>query len=186
VARAADHVVQQCGIGLVTVKRDGRRLAFAAPPLRRTGPLAPELRRQIAAVLRIAESEIRDHQWVDNGPGWCAVLLGSGAQVRSLKPDFFALGDLKLGVVAPQTGGEDTAFEVRALFAGIGEDPVTGSLNAGLAQWLIGAGLAPERYVAAQGHALQRAGRVFVQREGDGRIWIGGEVTPVIEGIDRL
>jgi PhzF family phenazine biosynthesis protein len=186
VARAADHVVQQCGIGLVTVKRDGRRLAFAAPPLRRTGPLAPELRRQIAAVLRIAESEIRDHQWVDNGPGWCAVLLGSGAQVRSLKPDFFALGDLKLGVVAPQTDGEDTAFEVRALFAGIGEDPVTGSLNAGLAQWLIGAGLAPERYVAAQGHALQRAGRVFVQREGDGRIWIGGEVTPVIEGIVRL
>jgi PhzF family phenazine biosynthesis protein len=185
VARAADHVVQQCGIGLVTVKRDGRRLAFAAPPLRRTGPLAPELRRQIAAVLRIAESDIRDHQWVDNGPGWCAVLLGSGAQVRSLKPDFFALGDLKLGVVAPQTGGEDTAFEVRALFAGIGEDPVTGSLNAGLAQWLIGAGLAPERYVAAQGHALQRAGRVFVQREGDGRIWIGGEVTPVIEGIVR-
>lgn len=182
VPRGGARIVQQCGVGLVEVKRDGARLAFAAPPLRRTGPVGAEVLAQIAAALRIAPADIVQHQWVDNGPGWCAVLLRSGAQVRALRPDSVALGDLKLGVVAPQVDGEDTAFEVRAFFAGVGEDPVTGSLNAGLAQWLIAAGIAPEAYVAAQGHALQRAGRVHVKREGD-RIWIGGEVTPVIEGI---
>jgi PhzF family phenazine biosynthesis protein len=180
--RRADRIVQQCGVGLVEVRRDGARLAFAAPPLRRTGPVEPEVLAQVVAALRIAPEEVVRHQWVDNGPGWCAVLLRSGAQVRALQPDLAVLGALKLGVVGPQAAGDDTAFEVRAFFAGIGEDPVTGSLNAGLAQWLIGAGIAPEAYVAAQGHALQRAGRVYVQRAGD-RIWIGGDVTPVIEGI---
>jgi PhzF family phenazine biosynthesis protein len=182
VPRRADRIVQQCGVGRVEVRRDGAQLAFAAPPLRRTGPVEPAVAAQIAAVLRIAPDEIVRHQWIDNGPGWCAALLRSGAQVRALQPDMAALGALKLGVVGPQAAGDETAFEVRAFFAGIGEDPVTGSLNAGLAQWLIGAGIAPEAYVAAQGHALQRAGRVHVRREGD-RVWIGGDVTPVIEGI---
>lgn len=178
-----DTVVQQCGVGLVTLRREAGRLAFAAPPLQRTGPLASEVLARIAAGLGLAEGEVRAHQWVDNGPGWCAVLLPSGERVRALRPDWDALGDLKLGVVGPQGAGEDTAFEVRA-FIGPGrfEDPVTGSLNAGLAQWLTGAGLAPEAYVAAQGHALQRAGRVHLRREG-GTVWVGGAVTPVIEGI---
>lgn len=178
-----ERIVQECGVGLVTLRRDGAGLAFAAPPLRRTGPLEPEVLARIAAGLRLAPGDLRAHQWVDNGPGWCAVMLPSGARVRALVPDWDALGDLKLGVVGPQDAGEDTAFEVRA-FIGTGryEDPVTGSLNAGLAQWLTGAGLAPEAYVAAQGHVLQRAGRVQVRREG-GTVWIGGSVTPVIEGI---
>lgn len=183
VPKRADRIVQQCGVGLVEVKRDGPRLAFAAPPLRRTGPVEAEVLARIAAGLKLAPSDIVQHQWIDNGPGWCAVLLGSGAQVRALRPDWAVLGDLKLGVVGPQAAGDQTAFEVRAFIGGGNyEDPVTGSLNAGLAQWLIGAGIAPEAYVAAQGHALQRAGRVHVRRDG-GQIWIGGEVTPVIEGI---
>lgn len=188
VPRAADRVVQQCGVGLVTVRRDSARpgrLAFAAPPQRRSGPVEADTLAQITAALQLGPQDVVQHQWVDNGPGWCAVLLGSGAMVRALRPDMAVLGALKLGVIGPQAPGDDTAFEVRAFFAGIGEDPVTGSLNAGLAQWLIAAGLAPEAYVAAQGHALQRAGRVHVQREGD-VIWVGGDVTPVIEGMVSL
>ncbi len=183
VARDPALVVQECGIGLVRIRRHGGRLAFAAPPLRRSGPLEPELLARIVAGLRVAAADVLHHQWVDNGPGWCAVMLGSAAQVLALRPDWAAIGALKLGVVGAQPPGQDTRFEVRAFVPGLGvpEDPVTGSLNAGLAQWLIGAGLAPASYVAAQGAALGRAGRVFVDSEG-GDVWIGGDVVVCIEG----
>jgi PhzF family phenazine biosynthesis protein len=186
-SRSAGLVVQECGVGLVSIRREGARLAFAAPPLRRTGPLEADLVARIATALHLAPADILQHQWVDNGPGWCAVKLSSAAQVRALRPDFAQLADLKLGVVGPCDPGEDTAFEVRAFVPGLGipEDPVTGSLNAGLAQWLIGAGFAPSRYVAAQGSALGRAGRVHVQREGDD-FWIGGDVALCIEGQVQL
>jgi PhzF family phenazine biosynthesis protein len=167
----------------VRIRREGERLAFAAPPLRRTGPLEAAMVQRIAAGLGVAQGDILHHQWVDNGPGWCAVMLPSAAQVRALRPDFAALSDLKLGVVGPCAPGEDTAFEVRAFVPGLGvpEDPVTGSLNAGLAQWLIGTGLAPARYVAAQGSALGRAGRVHLLRDGTD-VWVGGDVVLCIEG----
>jgi PhzF family phenazine biosynthesis protein len=176
-------VVQQCGVGLVRVRRQGARLAFAAPPLRRSGPLEAALLERIAAGLKLRPDDIVTGQWVDNGPGWVAVMLRSAVQVLALKPDWAALGELKLGVVGPQLAGAETAFEVRAFVPSlsVNEDPVTGSLNAGLAQWLIGAGLAPRAYVAAQGAALGRAGRVHVQAEGDD-IWIGGDVAACIAG----
>jgi PhzF family phenazine biosynthesis protein len=178
----AEVVVQECAVGLVRVRRQGARLAFAAPPLRRSGPLNAALRTQIATALRLSEGDIVQHQWVDNGPGWCAVMLASAAQVLALQPDWPVLGALKLGVIGPHAAGHDAAFEVRA-FVGDGdyEDPVTGSLNASLAQWLIGAGLAPASYIAAQGTAMQRAGRVYLQAE-RGTVWVGGDVTPCIEG----
>lgn len=181
--RAADTVVQECGVGLVRIRRQGARLAFAAPPLRRTGPLDEPLLRRIVAGLGVARDELLRHQWVDNGPGWCAVMLSSAARVLALKPDWAVLGDLKLGLIAPRPEGDAAAFEVRAFVPSLGvpEDPVTGSLNAGLALWLIGAGLAPSRYVAAQGAALGRDGRVHVEQQGD-TVWIGGDVTTVIEG----
>ena len=190
-ARSEAVVVQECGVGLVRVKRDAgsgrQRLAFAAPPLRRSGPLEAEVLAQIVAALKIDTGEVLHHQWVDNGPGWCAVMLASGERVRSLKPDFLAMGALKLGVIGAQAAGAATQFEVRAFVPALSvfEDPVTGSLNAGLAQWLIGAGLAPASYVAAQGFALGRDGRVHVQQDG-ADIWIGGEVMPLIEGTVRL
>jgi len=175
-------VVQQCGVGLVRVRQRGERLAFAAPPRRRSGPLEPALQAQLRQALKLGEGDLLHHEWVDNGPGWCAVMLPSAAAVLALQPDWAALGDIKLGVVGPHPAGHDAMFEVRAFIGGGGfEDPVTGSLNASLAQWLIGAGLAPRSYVAAQGTALRRAGRVHVQSEGDD-IWIGGDVTPCIEG----
>ncbi|HOB96602.1 MAG TPA: PhzF family phenazine biosynthesis protein [Aquabacterium sp.] len=184
-----DHgvVVQQCGVGRVRVRRDGERLAFAAPALRRTGPVEPTLRAQVLAALRLADAQLLRLEWVDNGPGWMAALLPDATTVLALQPDFAAMRGLKLGVVAPHPAGAECQFEVRAFVPGLGvpEDPVTGSLNAGIAHWLIGAGLAPEAYVAAQGAALGRAGRVHVQREG-ADIWIGGAVCPVVSGSVRL
>jgi PhzF family phenazine biosynthesis protein len=184
--RNADCVVQQCGIGLVRIRRDDSRLAFAAPPLRRTGPLEAGVLEKIVGALRLSRSDIVQHQWVDNGPGWCAVMLRSARQVLSLKPSWAALEPLKLGVVGPHEAGHDAAFEVRA-FVGSGgyEDPVTGSLNASVAQWLIGAGLARPSYVASQGTALQRAGRIHVRSDG-GQVWVGGEVVEVIRGELRI
>jgi PhzF family phenazine biosynthesis protein len=181
--KRADEIVQECGVGLVRIRRDGARLAFAAPPLRRTGPLDPDTLDQVRRGLKVTDEDITAHQWVDNGPGWCAVKLRSAQQVLALKPDFSILGQLKLGVVAPQAEGEDTDFEVRAFAAslGVGEDPVTGSLNAGLAAWMIGAGLAPPHYVVAQGAALGRRGRVFIE-QADDDIWVGGDVAICVAG----
>ncbi len=184
VPRAAGVVVQECGVGLVRIRRDGARLAFAAPPLRRTGPLDDVLLQRLLRGLGLAADDVLRHQWVDNGPGWCALMLRSAAQVLALRPDAALLGDVKLGLVGAHPAGGDCAFEVRALFhqpGGLVEDPVTGSLNASLAQWLIAAGLAPPRYVAAQGAVLGRAGRVHVQAA-DGDIWIGGDVAVCIAG----
>jgi PhzF family phenazine biosynthesis protein len=177
-----EDIMQECGAGLVRVRRDGERLAFAAPPLRRSGPVDAATKAQIARALRIDASMIRDANWVANGPGWVAVLLGSREEVLALSPDFTAMAGLDVGVIAP-AALPDAQFEVRAFGpdAGSPEDPVTGSLNAGLAQWLIGAGLAPPDYVAAQGTALGRAGRVHVRRDGDA-IWIGGHTVTCISG----
>lgn len=180
--RRVDLIVQQCGVGLVRVRRDGSQLAFAAPPLRRTGALEPEVQLKIVRALGLAPSDIVNHQWVDNGPGWCAVMLRSAHQVLSLKPDWVALNPLNLGVVGPHDAGHDAAFEVRAFIGRRGyEDPVTGSLNASLGQWLIGAGLAESPYIAAQGTALRRAGRVYLRQHAED-VWVGGNVVNVING----
>ncbi|WP_422018041.1 PhzF family phenazine biosynthesis protein [Roseateles sp.] len=181
------EVVQQCAIGLVRVKRDGARLAFAAPPLKRSGPVDAAGRAQALAALRIAPEDLLDLVWVDNGPGWMAARLPDAAAVLALQPDFVAMRGLKLGVVGAHPAGSECQFEVRAFVPDLGvpEDPVTGSLNAGLALWLQETGLAGDRYVAAQGAALGRAGRVHVQRDAEAT-WIGGDVTPLIHGQVRL
>ena len=191
VPRDADVVVQQCGVGLVRVRRDrhgdSERLAFAAPALRRTGPVDAGLRAQAVAALGLDDAELLQLQWIDNGPGWMAGLLKDAAAVLALRPDYAAMRGLNLGVVGAYPAGSECQFEVRAFVPGLGvpEDPVTGSLNAGLAQWLIAAGLAPARYVAAQGAALGRAGRVFVTQQG-ADIWIGGAVCSVLTGAVTL
>jgi PhzF family phenazine biosynthesis protein len=177
-------IVQECGVGLVRIRRDGARLAFAAPPLTKSGPLDEADVQRIARGLGLARTDIAAHAWCQNGPPWRAVMLRSAAQVLALKVDRAALDGLDVGVVGPQDASSDTQFEVRAFFtgnSGIAEDPVTGSLNAALAQWLIGAGIAPASYVAAQGSMMGRAGRVHVRHDG-GDIWIGGHCVTVIEG----
>jgi len=179
------NIVQECAVGLIQIRRNGERLAFAAPPLKRSGEVDRIILRSIANGLRIREDAIRASQWTDNGPGWVSIMLSSRADILALQPDYPSLAELKIGVVAPwnaASDGTDAQFEVRAFIPSrANEDPVTGSLNAGLAQWLIGKGLAPDTYVAAQGTALGRAGRVFVAREGND-IWIGGRTITCIAG----
>jgi len=179
----AVEVVQECGIGLVRVQVAGDRLAFAAPPLRRSGILDEQLLMTIVAGLKISRSDIVMHQWVDNGPGWCAVMLRSAEQVLKLQPDMAILRDLKLGVIGPLPAGREALFEVRAFVPGLGvsEDPVTGSLNAGLGVWLIRTGQAPPEFTVSQGQALQRRGLVHIERRG-ADIWIGGDAVIRIEG----
>lgn len=177
-------IIQECGAGLVHIRRNGRQLAFAAPPLQRSGPVDPALVDRIARGLGMPIAGIKDANWLDNGPDWIGILLSSRADVLAIRPDYSALAGFRVGVIGrfdPGTDGDDAEFEVRAFSNRGTEDPVTGSLNAGFAQWLIGSGIAPESYVAAQGTALGRAGRVQVQRDGDD-IWIGGDVVTCIRG----
>jgi PhzF family phenazine biosynthesis protein len=181
-----DVIVQECGLGLVPVRRHEGRLAFAAPALLRSGSLEEALLVRIAKGLRIERGAILDAQLIDNGPGWVSVQLGSRAEVLALDPDYAALDDLKFGVVGAWDAVQDgleAQFEVRAFAMGVGvkEDPVTGSLNAGLAQWLIGSNRAPRSYVASQGTALGRAGRISVDQVADD-IWIGGVTKTIISG----
>ncbi|MEX0427018.1 PhzF family phenazine biosynthesis protein [Nocardioides sp. DS6] len=187
---AGGEVVQECGVGLVRLRRAHGRLAFAAPDLLRSGPVAEEDLARIAAGLRIPREEIVAAQWVDNGPGWVGVMLHDAAAVLAVVPDPVALGDLAVGVVGVYPEGDplvDGAIEVRAFVGGLGvdEDPVTGSLNAGIAQWLAGDVL-PASYVASQGTALGRRGRVHVETADDGTIWVGGETRTTVLGTVAL
>ena len=178
-------IVQDCPAGLVRVRRSADGLAFAAPPVLRDGPLAADLLAQVAAALRIDRSAIVDASWADNGPGWIAVLLDSAEAVLAVKPGDT---DLNLGLAGPYPASSPAAFEVRAFFTkdgGIAEDPVTGSFNASLAAWLLRTGRASAPYVASQGTALGRAGRVCISRDDDGTIWVaGGTVTCVSGQVD--
>jgi PhzF family phenazine biosynthesis protein len=179
--------VQECGAGLVRLRATGDRLAFAAPPLRRSGPVDEADLAVLVAGLGVERSAVRDAAWVDNGPGWVALLLPDAATVLGLEPDLGALAarevSAAVGVVGPHPPGGETAFEVRAFVPamGVGEDPVTGSLNAGLGRWLVDAGHAPSSYVAAQGTVLGRRGRVHVEHA-DGQVWVGGGTVPGVVG----
>jgi PhzF family phenazine biosynthesis protein len=178
----ADVVVQECGAGLVRVRHSTDGLAFAAPPLIRSGPVDEPLVQEIASALGIERGGIVDAQWADNGPGWVAVLLADADAVLAIQPRYV---DLDIGVVGPHSEGSPAAFEVRAFAPKDGsmvEDPVTGSLNASLAGWLLDTGRASAPYVARQGTALGRSGEVHLSRDPDGTIWVGGGTVTCISG----
>lgn len=185
-AGGPDRVVQECGAGLVTVHReregDAGRLAFEAPPLLRSGPVSGADLARVCGALRLADDEVVDAAWVDNGPGWVGVLMGSAEEVLGLEPDWSVFGDLDIGVVGAYPPGSEAAVEVRAFCPGLGvvEDPVTGSLNAGIGQWLAGRVL-PTSYVASQGTVLGRRGRVRVDRVGD-VVRVGGATRTTVAG----
>lgn len=177
-----DRFVQECGAGLVEIRRTPDGLAFAAPPLVRSGPVEEPLIAEIGEALAVSGDDVLDAQWVDNGPGWVAVLLPSVEQVLAVEPAFL---QLDLGVVALHEPGAPEAIEVRAFFPKDGvfvEDPVTGSLNASLAEWLLRTGRLTAPYVARQGTALGREGRVHVTTAADGAVWIAGATVTGIEG----
>ena len=206
--KTSGRIVQQCAQGLVPIRQEGERLVFAAPPSRRSAP-SPSLLAKVAGALGLRAQQIVAAQLLDNGPVWLGLLLTDADTVLALKPDHRLLKELgqKVGVAGipprdedPATplisrsnrearafaraDAEDVGLEVRAFAApvGIEEDPVTGSLNASLAQWLIPEGHLPERYLAAQGQCLGRAGRVHVTRDAEGQVWVGGDSVTCIDG----
>jgi PhzF family phenazine biosynthesis protein len=180
------EIVQECQAGLIQLRQAGPNLAFAAPPLLRDGPVDDELAARVAAGLNLDRADIVDLQWADNGPGWIAVLLASAEAVLALRPGAV---DLHIGVAGPYPEGSLEAIEVRAFspaLGGAGEDPVTGSLNASLAQWLLATGRVTAPYVASQGTVIGRRGRVHVSRDADGQIWIGGGTVSCVSGVVAL
>ena len=185
VARDKEIIVQECGAGLVRI-RTKPRLAFAAPPLLRSGPVDAAKRAEIAGILNIAVSEIVDAQWVDNGPGWIGVLLASAEDVLNLEPVRQHPTRVDLGVVGPYAPSHSVAFELRAFFSdhrgALVEDPVTGSLNASVAQWLIATGRARAPYTAAQGTRVGRTGRINIDTDTQGDVWIGGDTRILFSG----
>jgi PhzF family phenazine biosynthesis protein len=186
VPQRSEVIVQECAAGLVEVRRADDGLAFAAPPLVRSGPVAEPLLEDVARVLGIDRTAVVDAEWVDNGPGWIGLLLATADAVLSLHP---GNTDLNIGVVGPCPAGAAEAFEVRAFFPVDGttiEDPVTGSLNASLAGWLTRTGRATLPYVARQGTAIGRVGRVHLSGDPDGTIWTGGGTNTCIRGTVEL
>jgi PhzF family phenazine biosynthesis protein len=176
---AGADLVQECAAGLVTLER-GDRLAFQAPPLLRDGPVDDHDLATITDILGLGRDQVVDARWVDNGPGWVGLLLEDARTVLDLEPDRSRLEGWDIGVVGPwRDGGSDADVEVRA-FDSTTEDPVTGSLNASLGQWLAGTVL-PDEYVAAQGTAVGRRGRVHVRRERDA-VWVGGNTVTTLRG----
>ena len=183
-------VVQECGAGLIPVRVDGDLLAFAAPPRIRSGSVDAETLSAVTAILGVEREGVIDAEWLDNGPGWVGVLLDSAQTVLDLRPDASAYpGRWDVGVIGPHTGEAETRFELRAFFTEgaepLREDPVTGSLNAAAAQWLLSSGRASAPYVAAQGTAMGRRGRISISTEGD-TIWVGGRAEVVLSGTATL
>jgi PhzF family phenazine biosynthesis protein len=177
-----DVIVQECQAGLITLRRTPAGLAFLAPPTLRSGPVDEPTRQRIAAVLGVAATDFVDARWADNGPGWVAVELASAEAVLALRP---GPTDLDIGVFGRHPAGSPEAIEVRAFSpaaGGTSEDPVTGSLNAALAQWLLASGKATAPYTASQGTVLGRRGRVHVTADADGGVWIGGGTHTLISG----
>ena len=209
----SDEIVQECEAGLIRIRRNGARLAFAAPPLRRSTP-TPESLATVSAALGLRPEQIRTAQLLDNGPVWLSLLLDNRHTVLALAPDHLALkqSGLKVGVAAIEStpgastliarsnrearafspsatslnlsDGDAIEIEVRAFAAAVGvpEDPVTGSLNASLAQWLIADGLAPSTYTATQGHCVGRSGQVHIEQDSTGQVWVGGDCLTCFEG----
>lgn len=185
VPKRPDRIVQECGAGLVPIRPDGDLLAFAAPPMTRTGPIEPGLLAERLEQLGLTAADVVAAAWIDNGPGWMGILLASAADVLDVQLPAATIPGFDLGLVGPHPVGAECALEVRGLFADaagqVREDPVTGSLNASAAQWLIGLGRVEAPYVAAQGTAIGRRGRIHVEHD-DNDIWIGGQSVIKIHG----
>lgn len=199
VPRVDGVIVQECAAGLIELRHDGELLSFAAPPTVRTGPLDEGYVARLVGALGIAPEQVLDHQWVDNGPGWAVLQVATADEVLAIEPDLSMIPDAKIGVIGAYPEGSTHAFEIRAFVPalGVGEDPVTGSLNASVAQWLTGSGRAPDRYSVSQGLRLGRAGEVEITVErgagradpdstGATRVWVGGATTVRFVGTARV
>jgi PhzF family phenazine biosynthesis protein len=176
-------IVQESAAGLVRVRRDGPQLSFAAPPTIRSGSLDEEYLDQIITAFGIEREQVLDHQWVDNGPGWAVVQLATAAEVLALEPDLSLIPQAMIGAIGSYPNGSSHALEMRSFAPGVGvaEDPVCGSMNAGVGQWLARTGAATTSYLVSQGARLDRAGTIAVTVDG-GEVWVGGSCTTCITG----
>jgi PhzF family phenazine biosynthesis protein len=187
--RTPGRIIQECGAGLIPIREGKAGLAFAAPPLLRSGPPSRDELDEAAEFLNISRASIIDAAWIDNGPGWLGIMLATAGEVLALQPKRSHARQIDIGVVGPHSVGQEAAFELRALFTDphgtVIEDPVTGSLNAAVAQWLYGSGRADGPYIAAQGTVLGRTGRVHIEPDADGTIWVGGKTRTLFAGEQR-
>jgi PhzF family phenazine biosynthesis protein len=184
VPRHPGRIVQECAVGLVSVRHSEGVLSFAAPPLVRGGPLEDEFVSQIAAAFGIRRDRIVAHQWVDNGPGWAVVRLPTAGDVLALEPDLSVIPAAMVGAIGAYPDGAGHAFELRTFAprAGVPEDPACGSMNASVGQWLTATGAAPAAYRVSQGTRLGRAATIEVAADADGTVWVGGAATACIRG----
>lgn len=184
--KRADRIVQQCGAGLIPIRRNQQGIAFAAPPILRDGPIDDDKLDEIVALLNISRGDIVEARWADNGPGWAAVLLASAEAVLAVEPARAHPRRADVGIIGPYPPGSETAFEIRTFFSdphgGIIEDPVTGSFNASAAQWMLASGRAQSPYLASQGTRLGRRGRIRIDQDEDGALWIGGAAETLFSG----
>ena len=177
-------MVQECEAGLVEVRTDGDMLFFAAPELRRSAPLGEERLDVILTALDLPRERVVDHRLLDNGPEWAVLRLPAAEDVLALEPDLNWIPDALVGAVGPYPDGSPHAFEIRAFAPGIDvpEDPVTGALNASVAQWFASIGAAPSRYTVSQGRRLGRAGEVAIEVTEDSTVWVGGQANICFTG----
>lgn len=186
--RSPERIVQECDAGLVAIRISSDGLAFAAPPMRRTGAInAADLATFIAG-LGVSREQVIAHQWVDNGPGWAVVQLATAAEVLALEPDLSLMPDAMIGAVGAYPPGSPHAFELRTFAPGMGvaEDPVCGSMNASVGQWLTSSGAAPRTYRVSQGARLDRSGTIAITLDDEGQVWVGGQCTTCIRGVVTL
>jgi PhzF family phenazine biosynthesis protein len=182
--KVPDRIIQECDAGLVEVRRRAGLLSFVAPPTRRSGDIEPEYLDRIVDAFGIGHDQVLAHQWVDNGPGWAVVRLATADEVLALQPDLSRIPAAMVGAIGAYPAGSEHAFELRTFAPGVGvaEDPVCGSMNASVAQWLLRTGAVPGSYRVAQGRRLERAGDVTVTADPDGSIWVGGNTSTLFQG----
>jgi PhzF family phenazine biosynthesis protein len=183
-----ERIVQECAAGLIAVRCSEGALSFAAPPLVRQGPLDEEFVDQIVLAFGIERGRVLSHQWVDNGPGWAVLRLPTAEEVLALEPDLALIPTAMVGAVGAYPAGSEHAFELRTFAprVGVPEDPVCGSMNASVGQWLTATGAAPFTYRVSQGARVGRAGTVEITAEADGTVWVGGASISRIRGTITL
>jgi PhzF family phenazine biosynthesis protein len=186
--RDTAFVLQECGAGLVRVRHDRGRLAFAAPPLVRTGDLDDSYVEEIASAFGIARDRVLAHQWVDNGPGWAVIRLATAQEVLELEPDLSQIPTSMVGAIGAYPQGSAHAFELRTFAprVGVAEDPVCGSMNASVGQWLLGTGAISGSYRVSQGTRVGRRGEITITPDGESTVWVSGATTTLVRGVARI
>jgi PhzF family phenazine biosynthesis protein len=179
-------IIQECIAGLVPIRIEDDLLAFSAPPRIRSGPVEATILDAVIEILGIERDQVVNSEWLDNGPGWVGILLDSAESVLKIRPNASAHpGRWDIGVIGAHAAGSESAFELRAFFTEgsepLREDPITGSLNASAAEWLLSKNRATAPYIASQGSAIGRNGRIHIS-EADGKIWVGGKTKVVLSG----